>query len=225
MRTVDEARAVPGPELPVYQATVLAEPLTSVVADPSGELPTRSGCVADTVPVNPSAAKAAAFELVTVRPAASSACSVIAPPEMVEGDEVPLIASILESSVWTLSVTLTWLLPLAPEATKLICWPLTVMVLPAAKSAASELVAAAPDKVVAPVIGAAALLLAAVPIAVSVLKKLSPAATADAATSAVLASVPIELFSAAFRLAAVAVGVVPIVKLPVGGGAVFVAVN
>src|SRR5438477_220879 len=85
MRTVDEARAVPGPELPVYQATVLAEPLTSVVADPSGELPTRSGCVADTVPVNPSAAKAAAFELVTDRPAASSACSVIAPPEMVEG--------------------------------------------------------------------------------------------------------------------------------------------
>src|SRR2546429_353615 len=130
MRTVDEARAVPGPELPVYQATVLAEPLTSVVADPSGELPTRSGCVADTVPVNPSAAKAAAFELVTDRPAASSACSVVA-----------------------------------------------------------------------------------------------PAATADAATSAVLASVLIELLRAALRLPAVNVDVAPMVKLPVGGGVVFVAVS
>ena len=119
MRTVEEARAVPGPELPVYQATVLAEPLTSVVADPSGEPPTRSGgCVAVTGPLNPRAASAAVFELVTERVAALSVCSVITPPEMVEGVEVPVSASILESSVWTLSVTLIWCAPEAPEATK-----------------------------------------------------------------------------------------------------------
>src|SRR5438445_7324052 len=228
MRTVDEARAVPGPELPVYQATVLAEPLTRVVADPSGEPPTRSGgCGAVTVPENPRAANAAAFELVTERLAASSVCSVITPPLTIEGVEVPVIWSILESSVWTLSVTLSWL-PVAPEATKAICLPFTVMVSPGAKLVASESVLTAPDNSVAPVMGAgvAALLLATVPIAVpSVLKKLSPAATADAATSAVLASVLIELLRAAFRFAAVAVDEAPMVKLPVGGGVVVVAVN
>src|SRR5437868_4475447 len=57
---------------------------------------------------------------------------------------------------------LSWL-PVAPEATKVIGVPLTVMVSPAAKSVASESVAAAPDNSVAPVIGAgtAALLLTA----------------------------------------------------------------
>src|SRR5947208_8920846 len=150
---------------------------------------------------------------------------VIATAEMVEGVEVPVITSIFESSVWTLSVIFTWLLPLAPDATKLICLPLTVMVSPGAKSVISELVAAAPDNAVAPVIGVAALLLTTAPIAVSVLKKLSPAATADAATSAVLASVLIELLRAALRLPAVNVDVAPMVKLPVGGGVVFVAVS
>ena len=52
-----------------------------------------------------------------------------------------------------LSVTLTWL-PVAPEATKVIGVPLTVMVSPAAKPVASESVAALPDNSVAPVIGA-----------------------------------------------------------------------
>ena len=47
MRAVDVERAEPGPELPVYQATVLAEPFVSDVADPSGVPLTRSGgCVA-----------------------------------------------------------------------------------------------------------------------------------------------------------------------------------
>ena len=62
MRAVDVERAEPGPELPVYQATVLAGvPLTSDVADPSGEPLTRSGgWVAVTVSaVKPSAANAA----------------------------------------------------------------------------------------------------------------------------------------------------------------------
>src|SRR5258708_34427041 len=48
-------------------------------------------------------------------PISLSVCSVITPPEMVEGVEVPVIASILESSVWMLSVTLTWLLPVRSE--------------------------------------------------------------------------------------------------------------
>ena len=36
MRAVDDARAEPGPELPVYQATVFDAPLTSDVAEPNG---------------------------------------------------------------------------------------------------------------------------------------------------------------------------------------------
>ena len=36
---------------------------------------------------------------------------------------------------------------------------------------------------------------------------------------------PIAVFSAAFRLAAVAVGVVPMAKLPVGGGVALEAVS
>src|SRR5450631_2786309 len=106
--------------------------------------------------------------------------------------------------------------------------PLTVMVSPAAKLVASESVLAAPDNSVAPVIGAgiAALLLTTLPVAVPAeSKKLSPAAIAEAATSDVLARVPIDDVSAALRLAAVAVGVAPIAKLPVGGGVVLDAVN
>ena len=57
----------------MYQATVLAEPLTSVVAVPSGVPPTRSGGVgAVTVPLKPSAPNAATFELVIDRLEASS---------------------------------------------------------------------------------------------------------------------------------------------------------
>ena len=74
--------------------------------------------------------------------------------------------------------------------------------------------------------GGVAWLLATLPVAVPVVsKKLSPASTADAATSEVLASVVIDAVRAVFRLAAVAVGVAPIVKLPVGGGVVLVAVS
>ena len=80
----------------------------------------------------------------------------------------------------------------------------------------------------APVTGAgtAAWLVTALPVAVpDASKKSLPAAIAEAATSEVLASVPIELFRAAFRLAAVAVGVAPMLKLPVGGGFALEAVN
>src|SRR6185437_14585115 len=59
----------------------------------------------------------------------------------------------------------------------------------------------------------------------SVLKKLSPASTADAATSEVLASVLIDEFSAESKLDAVSAGVEPIVKLPAGAGEVLVAVS
>ena len=48
-----------------------------------------------------------------------------------------MIESIFVNSVWTLSVTLTSL-PVAPEATKVIGVPLTVMVSPAAKLDDSE---------------------------------------------------------------------------------------
>ena len=61
-----------------------------------------------------------------------------------------MIASIFDNKVWTLSVTLSWL-PVAPEATKVIGVPLTVMVSPGAKLACNESVPAAPDSAVAPV--------------------------------------------------------------------------
>ena len=74
--------------------------------------------------------------------------------------------------------------------------------------------------------GGVAWLLARLPVAVlAVSKKLSPASTADAATSDVLASVAIDAVRVVLRFAAVAVGVAPIAKLPVGGGVVFVAVS
>ena len=106
--------------------------------------------------------------------------------------------------------------------------PLTVMLSPGAKLAPSELVFGPPDNSVAPVMGeaVAALLLTALPVTVAAeLKKSLPASIADAATSEVFASVPTAVFSAAFRLAAVAVGVVPIAKLPVGGGVALEAVS
>ncbi len=81
----------------MYQDTVFAGvPLTSDVAELSGAPLTRSGgSVAVTVPLKPSAANAAEFELVTVRLAALSVCSVITPPLTVDGVEVPVIESIL----------------------------------------------------------------------------------------------------------------------------------
>jgi len=66
------------------------------------------------------------------------------PPLMVDGVEVPVIESIFANSVWTLSVTLSWL-PVAPRRQKVIGVPLTVIVSPAAKLVVSESVFAAPD--------------------------------------------------------------------------------
>src|ERR1019366_4598863 len=64
-----------------------------------------------------------------------------------------------------LSVTLSWL-PVAPEATKLMVVPSTVMASPAANPAASESLGAVPDNAVAAVIGTGApiWLLTAVPV-------------------------------------------------------------
>src|SRR6185312_1106948 len=227
-RTVAVERAEPGPELPVYHLTVLAEPLTRLVADDKGEPDTRSGgWAALTVPVKPSAVKAVAFELVTESVEASSVCSVMTPPWIVDGVDVPVIWSIFDSSACTLSVTLSWL-PVAPEATKVSVVPSTVMVSPGAKLEVSESEPEVPDSAVAPVIGTAgeAWLFFAAPIAVpSVLKKLSPAAIAEAATSEVLASVEIDEVSAALKFAAVAAGVAPMAKLPVGNGVELDAVS
>ena len=93
--------------------------------------------VAVTVPVKPSAANAVEFELVTDRSEVVPECSVIAPPEMVDGIAVPVMESILASSVAMLSVMLSWL-PTAPAATKVTRVPLTVMVSPTAKLALIE---------------------------------------------------------------------------------------
>src|SRR5437868_1271860 len=154
-RAVAVARAGPGPASPVYQAIVFAGvPLTSVVAVPNGTLPTRSGgTAAVTLAPKPRARKAAAFELLTARLAALSVCRVITPPLILEGIDVPVIESILLSSAWTLSVMLSWL-PAAPEATKVIGVPLTVMMSPAAKLVVSESLGTSPDSSVTPVIGA-----------------------------------------------------------------------
>src|SRR5689334_9372553 len=120
-RTVAEERAEPGPELPVYQATALAEPLANVVAEESGDPDTRNGgLTAVTVPEKPKAAKAAVFELDTESVEALSVCRVMTPPLIVEGVEVPVIASIFESSALTLSLVLIWLLPLAVPDTNVI---------------------------------------------------------------------------------------------------------
>ena len=123
-------------------------------------------------------------------------------------------------------MTLSWL-PVAPEATKVIGVPLTVMVSPARNWSPANW-CRAPDKAVAPVIGAgiAAWLLATLPTAIEdELKKSLPASIADAATSEVLASEPIAVVKAAFRLAAVAVEVAPMAKLPAGGGVALEAVR
>ena len=56
-------------------------------------------------------------------------------------------------------------------------------------------------------------------------KKSLPAATADAATSEVFASVPIDAVSAALRLPVVAAGVAPMAKLPAGVGVALDAVS
>src|ERR1700751_5990804 len=105
-----DASGQPGPELPVSQATVSAAPLVSDVAElnvPGGVTWTRSGgCGAVTVALNPSAENAAEFELVIEKFEALGVFSVIAPPSMLDGVEVPVTWSILVSRVWTLSPVL-----------------------------------------------------------------------------------------------------------------------
>src|SRR5262252_2173966 len=99
MRTVAVERAEPGPELPVYHCTVLAEPLVSCVAVDSGEPETRSGgCCAVTVlvPLKPSADNAPAGVMENV--AALGVLMVTTPPWTVEGVVVPVIPSIFDSS-------------------------------------------------------------------------------------------------------------------------------
>ena len=177
----------------------------------------------------PSAVKVAGLELVIDRPPVWSSFSVTTPLLMVEGaaTEVPEIASIAARTSLTVPVPTSIdsvpsvAEPVVAVLLNEIVVPLTVMVLPGAKPDASELVPAAPDNSVAPVIGtgAVAWLVFAVPIAaLAEPKKSLPASTAEAATSDVLAMVPIAVFSAAFKLALVRAGVVPMVKPPTGGG-------
>ena len=75
IRAVDEARADPGPELPVYHCTVLADvPATSDVAELSGEPLTRKGGTGAVMllPLKPSLAIAPAAMLVIDKLEASS---------------------------------------------------------------------------------------------------------------------------------------------------------
>jgi hypothetical protein len=158
---------------------------------------------------------------------------VTAPPSMLEGVVVPVIESIAESKLPTVPdvVLMTKGLPdvlVGSDDEKLMVVPLTLMVSPLAKLAESESVPGAPDSAVAAVIGAGGVcwLVATAPVAeLEGSKKSFPAATAEAATSVVFASVLIDVFKAEFRLAAVAAGVAPIVKLPDGGGFWLDAVN
>ena len=106
----------------MYQATVLAEPLTSEVAELNGEPETRNGgWIAEIVvpaavvvvaalpapkPNAPSAACAfgSEDEAVIDKLAALSVCNVMTPPLTVEGVEVPVIESIAVSRFATVPV-------------------------------------------------------------------------------------------------------------------------
>ncbi|MGY2937265.1 hypothetical protein ACVWZ6_006867 [Bradyrhizobium sp. GM6.1] len=72
---------------------MVAEPFTSVVAEPRGDEPTRSGAFAAVTGevVKPSAANAVLFELVILRLPGSSVLIVITPPWIVDGFVVPVI--------------------------------------------------------------------------------------------------------------------------------------
>src|SRR6185312_5758035 len=118
MRATAVPRAGSLPNSPVYHETVLAGvPPIKLVAVANGGPLTRNGAgFAFAVALKPNAAKAAAFELETVRLSPSPPCSAITPPVTVDGVLVPVIESIFESNVCTLSVMLTWL-AVAPDAT------------------------------------------------------------------------------------------------------------
>ena len=133
--------AVPPPVAPIDSVRVL-----------SGEAPTPRAWLTP-VP-RPSAASAAAFDEEMLRSEVVPVWIESAPAATVDELGVaPDSASNFCSNCVTLSVTLIWLLPEAPEATKVMFWPFTVTVSPAAKLALSEFeeVEAAPDSSVAPV--------------------------------------------------------------------------
>jgi hypothetical protein len=113
----DELRGL-AEEFPVYQATVSAEPLTSVVAVAAGDGTRSGGCGAEMVVPDalvvvlalpepkPNAASAAcAFEsvddAVIEKLDALGVLSVTAPPSMLEGVEVPVIESIADNRLPT----------------------------------------------------------------------------------------------------------------------------
>src|SRR5581483_7681720 len=148
MRTVAVERAEPGPELPVYHCTVLAEPFARLVAVDNGEPETRSGgCAAVTVePLGkPRFAIRLAGDVEIESAAASLVLMVITPPWTVDGVEVPVIESIFDSNVCTLAVMLIWLGLVGAPLTKLSVVPLTVRVSPAEKPGDSESLPEAPD--------------------------------------------------------------------------------
>src|SRR3954454_16896068 len=92
-RAIAVERGDPGPSLPRYHCTVVAEPLTSVVAEPRGDEPTRSGAFAAVTGevVKPSGADGVVFELVILRLPGLSVLIVITAPLIGDGFVEPVI--------------------------------------------------------------------------------------------------------------------------------------
>src|ERR1035437_8376942 len=99
----------------------------------------------------PSAANADA-ELATDRFCAVPVCSVVAPVRALRVGATPVIAPVFASRVPTVSVT-SIEFPTVPVFTKLMVVPSTTMLSPGTKLVVSESLGAAPDSVVAAVIG------------------------------------------------------------------------
>src|SRR5689334_16218720 len=102
------------------------------------------------VDVKPSAAKAALLELDTDRLDTVPVFKVITPLVLTDEPVAPESASILLSRVVMLSVTLIWFGPLAPEATKVSVWPLTVIVSAGGPAEKPEVRTSAPPAVALP---------------------------------------------------------------------------
>src|SRR5258708_30470017 len=158
----------------------------------------------------PSAANADA-ELDTERFCAVPVCSVIAPVEALMVGATPVIEPIFASKVPTVSVT-SIELPAVPVFTKVSVVPSTTMVSPGTKFVVSESLGAAPDSVVAAVIGAAvaALFKAAEPVTVASPKGVAgvPTRTGVCLKSAGFKPPPANTVPAAAVLLAGVVGVV-----------------
>ncbi len=169
-------------------------PVAAIVSvrPPSGVAPPARAWV--TPPARPNAVKAAELELEIDRSAVVPVCSTTLPLATAEVVP-PLRPSILLSKVPTLSVTLIWFAPVAPEATKVRVWPSTVMVSLAAKPAVklSELAAVCSRVALVIAAGVLRLLLTAVPVKVASVKAAGVPSRLLAVAPAIAAEVTLDL--------------------------------